>query len=172
MTLIGRAAVLLVAALGMFARGVAQDAHNDEFVKRAGTRLTLGDKTFRYSGPNIEWLGIEAYGPHDPVGPRYPSHLEVDDALDTAKVMGARVVRSQTLGDSVACDLCIEPRAGVFNPEAFASIDYALKAAHDRGLRLIITFAGDCANCELSGPGQSLLWKHERDFDAAAVGAK
>lgn len=87
-----------------------------EFVTRTGTSLQLSGKPFRYSGPNIEWLGLEAYGPHDPIGPRYPSHFEVDDVLDTAKEMGARVVRSQTLGDSVGCDLCIEPQLGVFNP--------------------------------------------------------
>jgi mannan endo-1,4-beta-mannosidase len=142
----------------------AQSGQNDEFVRRSGSKLVLAEKEFRYSGPNIEWLGLEAYGPHDPAGPRYPSHFEVDDVLDTAKEMGARVVRSQTLGDSVNCDLCIEPRPGVFNPNAFASVDYAIKAAHDRGLRLIVTLGGDCADCELSGPGQYLLWKGTRDI--------
>jgi mannan endo-1,4-beta-mannosidase len=169
---------LLVLALGavMCGQALAQIAHNDEFVQKTGTKLTLGGADFRYSGPNIEWLGIESYGPHDPMGPRYPSHLEVDDALDTAKAMGARVVRSQTLGDSVECDLCIEPKPGVFNPEAFKSVDYAIKAAHERGLRLIVTLAGDCANCQLSGPGQYLLWTGNKDFkkfftDPVVVGA-
>ena len=37
------------------------------------------------------------------------------DALDTAKAMGGRVVRSQTLGDSIGYDLCIEPKLGEFN---------------------------------------------------------
>lgn len=58
-------------------------------MKRTGTRLTLGGENYRYSGPNVEWLGIEAYGPDDALDPRYPSHLEVDDALDTAKMMSA-----------------------------------------------------------------------------------
>ncbi len=98
-------------------RASAQIAQNDQFVQRDGTRLTVGGEPFRYSGPNIEWLGLESYGPHDPIGPRYPTHFEVDDALDTAKAMGARVVRSQTMGDSVGCDLCIEPSPGVFNPK-------------------------------------------------------
>jgi mannan endo-1,4-beta-mannosidase len=80
--------------------------------------------------------------------------------------MGARVVRSQTLGDSVNCELCIEPKEGVFNPEAFKSIDYSIKAAHDRGLRLIVTLAGDCATCALSGPGQYLIWTGKLDFKA------
>src|SRR5271156_1457806 len=143
-----------LAVMAVCARSSAQANHNDEFVQRDGTRLTLGGETFRYSGPNIEWLGLEAYGPLDSMGPRYPSHFEVDDAMDTAKAMGSRVIRSQTLGDSIGCDLCIEPKLGEFNPEAFKHIDYALKAAHDRGLRLIITLAGDCAYCELGGSGE------------------
>lgn len=147
-----------------------------EFVTRSGTSLQLSGRPFRYSGPNIEWLGLEAYGPHDPIGPRYPSHFEIDDVFDTAKEMGARVVRSQTLGDSVGCDLCIEPQLGVFNPQAFQSIDYAIKAAHDRGIRLIVTLAGDCATCALSGPGEYVEWTHPQDFktfftDQAVVAA-
>jgi mannan endo-1,4-beta-mannosidase len=138
-------------------------AQQSEFVTRAGTSLQLSGKPFRYSGPNIEWLGLEAYGPHDPQGPRYPTHFEVDDAMDTAKEMGAKVVRSQTLGDSVGCELCIEPRLGVFNPDAFKAIDYAIKAAHDRGIRMIMTLAGDCATCDLSGLGEYVEWTHQRD---------
>jgi len=153
-----------LAVMAMSGLTAAQNAHGDEFVQRTGTKLTLGGANFRYSGPNIEWLGIEAYGPDDSMGPRYPSHLEIDDALDTAKMMGARVVRSQTMGDSVGCDLCIEPKAGVSNPEAFKSIDYAIKGAHDRGLRLVITLVGDCSNCEMSGLGEYLLWKGQRDY--------
>jgi mannan endo-1,4-beta-mannosidase len=149
------AAALITAASAVWCvRAVAQIPHNDEFVQRDGTRLTLGGEPFRYSGPNIEWLGLEAYGPLDSMGPRYPSHFEVDDALDTARAMGARVVRSQTLGDSIGCPECIEPKLGEFNPEAFRHIDYAIKAAHDRGLRLIFTLVGDCANCEMSGAGE------------------
>lgn len=158
------AVLMAVVLVAMGQQSAAQITHNNEFVLRSGTKLTLGGADFRYSGPNIEWLGIEAYGPDDSLGPRYPSHLEVDDALDTAKMMGALVVRSQTLGDSVGCDLCLEPKAGVFNPEAFKVVDYAIKAAHERGLRLIITLVGDCSNCELAGEGEYLFWKGKKDF--------
>jgi hypothetical protein len=157
-------ATLLVSTALAYGQQSNSADERSEFVTRKGTSLELAGKPFRYSGPNIEGLGIEAYGPHDPLGPRYPTHFEVDDALDTAKEMGAKVVRSQTLGDSVGCDLCIEPRAGVFNPEAFKSIDYAIKAAHDRGLRLIITLQGDCATCNFGGIGQYAEWAGEKDF--------
>lgn len=150
----GSVVALALTEVIMCAQAVAQTVHNDEFVQKTGTKLTLGGADFRYSGPNIEWLGLEAYSPLDSMGPRYPSHFEVDDAMDTAKAMGARVIRSQTLGDSVGCDLCIEPKPGDFNPVAFKSVDYAIKAARDRGLRLIVTLSGDCANCVLSGTGE------------------
>lgn len=142
----------------------AQTVDSNAFVRRSGTRLLLEGRTFRYSGPNIEWLGLEAYGPDDALGPRYPSRMEIDDALDTAKMMGARVVRSQTMGDSVGCDLCIEPHAGTFNADAFKPIDYAVKAAHDRGLRLIITLVGDCSNCTAGGLGEYVEWSGQQDL--------
>jgi mannan endo-1,4-beta-mannosidase len=146
--------LVALAVMAVCARSSAQTGHNDEFVQRADTKLLLGGEDFRYSGPNIEWLGLEGYGPLDPMGPHYPSRFEVDDALDTAKMMGARVIRSQTMGDSIGCELCIEPKLGQFNQDAFRQLDYVLKAAHDRGLRLIVTLVGDCANCKQSGAGE------------------
>jgi mannan endo-1,4-beta-mannosidase len=128
--------------------------NNDEFVQRDGTRLTLGGQTFRFGGPNIEWLGLETYGPFGPTGPHYPTQFEIDDALDTAVAMGARVIRSQTMGDGIGDSLSIEPTLGQFNSEAFQHLDYVLKAAHDRGLRLVITLVGDDAYAPNSGAGE------------------
>src|SRR5579863_4720659 len=125
----------------------AQTARTDDFVRRGGTKLVLSGEPFRYSGPNIEWLGLEGYGPHDPMGPRYPSRFEIDDAFATAAEMGARVVRSQTMGDTVGCALCIEPEEGKFNDAGFQATDYALLAAHRRGMKIIVTLIGDCATC-------------------------
>jgi hypothetical protein len=104
------------------------------FVTRSGDRLTLAGKPFRFGGANVEWLGLVGYGPADPAGPRYPSRFEIDDALRTAKEMGALVVRSQTMGDSVGCDLCLEPVRGKFNPAAFRTIDYAVSGARLLGI--------------------------------------
>src|ERR1700735_4542084 len=104
-------------------------AQTDAFVQRTGTKLTLGSSAFRYSGPNIEWLGLEGYGPHDPMGPRYPSHFEIEDAFATASEMGAKVVRAQAMGDTVGCPLCIGPEEGKFNEAAFQASDYALAVA-------------------------------------------
>ena len=152
-----------VLALFTALTAAAQIPHNDQFVQHDSARLTLGGETFRYSGANIEWLGIENYGPSETMGPRYPTHFEIDDVLDTAKLMGARVIRSQTMGDTVACEMCIEPKPGEFNPEAFRSIDYAVKAAHDRGLRFVVTFIGDCTYCNGGGIGQYVEWAGDKD---------
>jgi hypothetical protein len=128
------------------------------FVQRSGTHLQVDGAPFRYSGPNIEWLGLEGYGPHDPMGPRYPSHFEIDDALATAAEMGGKVIRAQTLGDTVACALCIEPELGKFNESAFQAADYAIAQAGKLGIRIIIPLIGDCATCSLGGLGQYLAW--------------
>jgi len=139
-------------------------APSQSFVQRDHSHLTLNGATFRYSGPNIEWLGLEGYGPHDPSGPRYPTHFEIDDAFATASEMGARVVRSQTMGDTVGCPQCIEPTQGHFNVEAFQASDYAIAVAKQHGIRLIVTLIGDCATCAGGGVGQYLAWNHVEHF--------
>jgi mannan endo-1,4-beta-mannosidase len=67
----------------------------------------------------------------------------VDDALATAHELGATVVRSQTLGDSVGCAACLEPALGQFNAAAFERTDYALASARRHGVKLIATIVGD-----------------------------
>src|SRR5262245_49194093 len=121
------------------------------FVTRSGATLQLDGKSYRFGGANIEWLGLAGYGPADPAGPHYPSNFEIDDALTTAKEMGARAVRSQTMGDSVGCALCLEPERGVFNRAAFERVDYALRAARNRGIKVIPTIVGDDARAGGSG---------------------
>jgi mannan endo-1,4-beta-mannosidase len=128
------------------------------FIGQSGTHLTLQGKPYRFGGANIEWLGLSDYGPASPAGPRYPTHAEVNEALDTAKRLGARVVRAQTLADSVGCADCLEPQRGVFNAAAFAHVDYAIATAQKRGLRLIATIVGDDA--QTSGGGcVYLAWR-------------
>jgi hypothetical protein len=73
-------------------------------------------------------------------GVAYPTTFRVDDALTIAQIMGAKVVRSHTLGISVGHPLSVEPTLGVFNETALQHIDYAIKAARDHGIRLIIPF--------------------------------
>ncbi len=155
--------VALLLGVEPFSRAEAQTAQAEDFVQRAGTKLTLHGAPFRYSGPNIEWLGLEGYGPHDPTGPRYPSRFEIDDAFATAAEMGTRVVRAQTMGDTVGCALCVEPEQGKFDEAGFQASDYALVAAKRNGMRIIITLVGDCATCSLGGIGQYLAWNGKQN---------
>lgn len=134
------------------------------FIQRSGSHLTLDGVPFRYSGPNIEWLGLEGYGPHDPMGPHYPTHFEIDDAFATAAEMGAKVVRAQTMGDTVGCAQCIEPALAKFSDAAFQASDYALAVAAKHNIRLIIPLIGDCATCNGGGMGQFLAWNHKTSY--------
>lgn len=101
------------------------------FVTRSGTQLTLDGQRFRFAGANMHWLGLDD-------STNYPSQFRINDGLDAAKEMGANVIRSHDLGISTGCRNCIEPSPGVFNQTALAHDDYVIKAASDRGIRLII----------------------------------
>src|SRR5437870_5747433 len=97
-----RAVVLLAVLVGLAAASsLAAPPTATRFVTRSGARLQFAGLPFRFGGANIEWLGLAGYGPSDPAGPHYPSHYEIDDAMATAQELGATVVRSQTMGDSV-----------------------------------------------------------------------
>jgi mannan endo-1,4-beta-mannosidase len=111
-----------------------KNATENPFVMRSGSSLMLDGKPFRFSGANIYWLGLQERNKN----PIYPSHFTVDDALATASLMGAVVVRSHTLGISVGCDLCVEPTLGTFNQIALQHIDYAIESARKHNIRLII----------------------------------
>lgn len=134
-----------------FTAAARRAGETGQFVTRSGAGLRLAGQPFRFGGANIEWLGLAGYGPADPAGPHYPSHFEIDDALTTANEMGARVVRSQTMGDSVGCSTCLEPARGKFNQAAFERIDYALRSARDRGIRIVPTIIGDDARAGGTG---------------------
>ncbi|WP_024805993.1 hypothetical protein [Nocardia sp. BMG51109] len=128
--------------------GLSVDEFRDAFVQRDGSALTVAGRPFRFSGANVEWLGLMNYGPDPsaavPAGSqRYPTEYELDDVFATAREMGATVLRSQTLGDTVGCPLCVEPAPGQFNPDAFAHLDLVVAKAREYGLKLIGEFSGD-----------------------------
>ena len=106
-------------------------ADNVAFVTRSGTQFMLNGQPFRFAGANMHWLALDD-------NTNYPSQFRVNDGLDAAKEMGLTVIRSHDLGISTGCANCIEPSLGVFNETALEHDDYVIKAAADRGLRLII----------------------------------
>ncbi len=109
------------------------DAKNTIFVKRGGSNLFINGLPFRFAGANIYWLSLD----ENVNGVNYPTQFRIDDVLDTAKNMGTTVIRSWAI--SVGCSLCIEPSLNNFNDQGFQTLDYAIKAATDRNIRLILS---------------------------------
>lgn len=108
------------------------------FVTRSGSRLLLDGNTFRFAGANEYYLGLDDNIRDAAGNPTRPTVARIDDALASAVRTGATVVRSHTLGISVGCAVCFEPRPGVFSVAALASADYAIYRAGRLGLKLMI----------------------------------
>ena len=162
-----RNAARIFAAFGLIAlfavavlwpsRAAAQTGSGESFVQRSGTRLTLAARPFAIAG-RTRMAGARRIWSARSDGAALSQPVRIDDAFATAAEMGARVVRSQTMGDTVGCALCIEPEEGKFNDAGFQATDYALMAAHRRGMKIIVTLIGDCATCQGGGIGQYLAW--------------
>ena len=108
------------------------------FVTRSGTRLLLNGRLFRFAGTNQYYLGLDDNIRDAAGNPTHPTTARIDDALQSAVRTGATVVRSHTLGISVGCTGCFEPRPGVFSDSALGSADYAIYQAGRLGLKLMI----------------------------------
>lgn len=133
----GTVAVACVAALLLaVAIAGAPLPGNTSFVTRNGYALMLDGARFRFGGANMYWLGLDQNVPPGHVA--YPTKFRVDDALHTAVLMGATVVRAHTLGISTGSNLSFEPRLSVWNHAALESIDYAVYRAGELGLKLIV----------------------------------
>ncbi len=110
---------------------------NAEFVTREGTQLRLEGERFVASGANIYWLGLD----ENVGGVDFPTYFRIKDALDTAKQLGVNVVRSHMMtstGQDNANPLALMPELGVYNEDAFKTIDYAIAYAGSIGVRLIL----------------------------------
>lgn len=134
------AALLVTAPVGATA-AQGTSPTTDSFITRSGSQLLVDGSPFRFGGANIYWLGLD----ENVGGVDYPTYFRIDDALRTAKAMGATVVRSHTLGISTGAPLTFEPTLGTFNQKAFATIDYAVAAARRLGIRLVIPLVDNWA---------------------------
>ncbi|HEY4018866.1 MAG TPA: hypothetical protein VGM75_09285 [Pseudonocardiaceae bacterium] len=143
--------------------GLTAAQYRDSFAQRNGSHLTVAGHDFRFSGANVEWLGLEDYGPTPstivPVGSQhYATKYEVDDVLATARDMGATVIRAQTLGDTLGCAQCLEPQLGQFNPAAFAEMDMVVAEGRKYGIKLVGEFDGDGSGAPSPDGGESHDW--------------
>lgn len=130
------------------------------FVTSKGSSLQLNGKQWTASGANVGkilrsstvcyllrqvyWLGLDenvippAGDPfYAPYNASYPTHGRITEVMNTLNVMGARSIRSQTLGVSVGNPLSLEPQLGVFNDAAFDTIDWSVFQARQHGLRIM-----------------------------------
>ncbi|KAM0754756.1 glycoside hydrolase [Meredithblackwellia eburnea MCA 4105] len=112
------------------------------FVKRSGAKLTLDGETYRMVGPNIYWLGLDE---NVIPNPSYPDKGRVREAMAITVAMGGNTIRSHTLGISTGNSLSLWPSNGKTNAAAWDSIDYAIFAARNYGLRLLIPLSDNYA---------------------------
>ena len=144
------ASLLLVAlCVALASRGVAAPSG---FVTRVGKELRLDGKPFRFGGANIEWLGLAGYGPADPAGPHYAEPLR-DRRRSRDGEGDGRPRRTQPddgrLGRLRRC--ASSPSPGSSTRPRSSAIDYALRAARSRGIKVIPTIVGDDARAGGTG---------------------
>lgn len=117
----------------------------NSYVYRDGTSLRLLGNHWTASGANVYWLGLDenviplAGEPfYPPFNASYPTLGRVTEVMSTLVTMGAKLIRSQTLGVSVGNPLSMMPTQGVVNEQAFASMDWAIFQARQHGLRIVV----------------------------------
>lgn len=105
-----------------------------------------GNKEFRfisYNIPNLHY--IEDYLDFDQTNPwRLPDEFEIRDALETIKQMNGKIARMYVLsvrkkGESKKIIRHVEA-PGVFDEEAFKTLDKVMQIANEVGVRVIIPF--------------------------------
>ena len=116
----------------------------NSYVVREGSSLKLNGQPWTAAGANVYWLGLDenvippAGQPfYAPYNASYPTFGRITEAMNILQVLGARTIRSQTLGISVGNPLSIMPTLGEVNPQAFPTIDWAVFQARQHGLRII-----------------------------------
>lgn len=127
-------AALACVALCLVAVAEVGTSPSPSFVTRSGTKLMLNSNTFRFSGANIPWGGLDS--DNGVLG--YPSDSQVDTALATVADMGGTVVRCHTCGISTGNPQSVEPSLGTFNTTALNHIDYFVAQAGKDGIHLVI----------------------------------
>ena len=123
---------------------VTVQIERNSYVYRDGARLRLNGKPWTASGANVYWLGLDENvippaGQHfyEPFNASYPTKGRITEIMNTLQTMGARTIRSQTLGVSVGNPLSVMPALGVYNEQGFETIDWTVFQARQHGIRIM-----------------------------------
>jgi mannan endo-1,4-beta-mannosidase len=120
-------------------------------ITRSGSNLLLNNIRWTASGANVYWLGLDenVIPPpnsgtpfYAPINASYPTKGRITEVMNTLKVMGARTIRSQTMGVSVGNPLSVMPELGRVNEGGFQSMDWAVREAGRHGLRIFVPLVG------------------------------
>jgi len=91
----------------------------------------------------VYWLGLDenvippAGQPfYAPFNASYPTNGRITEVMNTLVTMGAKTIRSQTLGVSVGNPLSLEPALNEWNHNAFATMDWSIYQARTHGIRI------------------------------------
>lgn len=130
--------------LESFIEPITVQIERNSYVYRQGADLRLDGKQWTASGANVYWLGLDenvippAGQPfYAPFNASYPTFGRITEIMNTLQTMGAHVIRSQTLGVSVGNPLSVMPALGLYNEQAFATIDWSVFQARQHGLRIV-----------------------------------
>jgi mannan endo-1,4-beta-mannosidase len=134
---------VLVASLGLIFYSCSSSRFTN-FITADKNKLMDGNKEFRFVSFNIPNLHyIEDYLPFDSSNPwRLPDEYEIRDALESIKQLGGKVARMYVLsvrkpGESPKIIRHVLA-PGVFNEEAFRTLDKVMQIANEEGVRVII----------------------------------
>lgn len=122
--------VLALLCLGSFL-SEAPRAKADEFVRRAGSQLSVANRPYYFSGANQYYLF-------------YQSQKMVDEVLEDAAVMGLDTVRTWAFGEGRQhSGVALQPEPGVYDEAAFRRLDYAVFKAKQLGIKLILSLVNN-----------------------------
>lgn len=135
-----------LAAILLLVCASAASGQFQNFITARDGKLMDGDRELRFISVNIPNLHyIEDYLPFNNTNPwRLPDEFEIRDALSTVRQIGGKVARMYTLSvrrqDETPGIIRHVEAPGVFNEEAFRTLDRVLQIANEVGIRLIIPF--------------------------------
>lgn len=118
----------------------------EHFITASGSQLYDGEKEFRFISFNVpNLLCIEDNMAFHECNPwRLPDAYEIEDALQTIKIMGGNVARTYVLtvlrNDDPPRTHRHVTASGNFDEESFRTMDLVLIKANEIGVRLIIPF--------------------------------